>query len=215
MNLIMVGPPGGGKGTYSDRLSEEYDIPHIASGDIFRNEVKEETELGEKVKKYVENGELVPDRIVNQVVEDRLSKSDCRHGFILDGYPRTLDQAIELENIADIDLVINLDVAEEVLIGRLSSRRVCEDCGAIYNLRFLPPEKEGVCDECGGDLYQREDDKPEVIRKRIDEYREKSRPLLEYYRDKDIVIDIDIPEERPIEEIIDEINSAINEKFGK
>lgn len=214
MNLIIIGPPGGGKGTYSDRISEEYDIPHIASGDIFRREIKKESELGEKVEEYLENGDLVPDRIVNKVMESRLSESDCDQGFILDGYPRTLDQAMEIEDTADIDLVINLDVAEEVLINRLSSRRVCEDCDEIYNLQFLPPEEEDTCDECGGRLYQREDDKPEVIKKRLEEYREKSHPLIEYYREKDLVVDIDIPEERPIEEIIEEMKTAIDEKLN-
>lgn len=209
MNLIIIGPPGGGKGTYSDRISEKYGIPHIATGDIFRKEVKEESELGKKIKGYMDSGELVPDDIVINVMEKRLSKPDCEDGFILDGFPRTLDQAKALAEIMDIDLVINLDVAEKVVVNRLSSRRVCKECGEIYNLEFLPPEEEGVCDECGGELYQREDDKPKVIRTRLEEYREKADPLIEYYENKDIVIKIEIPEERPIDEIMQGIYEAV------
>ena len=214
MNLIIVGPPGGGKGTYSERISEKYDIPHIASGDIFRRELKEETDLGKKIEEYVESGDLVPDEIVNQVMEKRLKEPDCEEGFILDGYPRTKDQAKALNKIIDLDLVINLDVAEEVVVNRLSSRRLCKECGSIYNTQFMPPEEEGVCDECDGELYQREDDQPEVIRNRLEEYREKTHPLLKYYNDKGLSVDIHIPEERPIDEIMSEINSAIEKKLS-
>lgn len=214
MNLIIFGPPGGGKGTYSGRVSEKYDIPHIATGDIFREHVKEGTELGKKIESYLDRGELVPDEVVNDVVKERLSEDDCNDGFILDGYPRTVPQAKALEEITEIDLVINLDVAEKVIVDRLSSRRICEDCGEIYNLEFMPPEEEGICDVCGGELYQREDDKPEVIRKRYKEYQEKANPLLEYYGENDVAVeDIPIPEERPIEEIMDEIYSGIEEKL--
>ena len=214
MNLIIIGPPGGGKGTYSERISEEYDIPHIASGDIFRREMNEETELGKKIQEYVENGDLVPDEVVNKVMEKRLQEPDCEDGFILDGYPRTKAQGKALDEIIELDLVINLDVAEKVVVNRLSNRRVCKECGAIYNTEFMPPEEEGVCDECGGELYQREDDQPEVIRNRLEEYREKTHPLLEYYKDKDLSANIEIPEERPIDEIMEEIHSAINKRLS-
>ncbi len=214
LKLIIVGPPGGGKGTYSERISEKYDIPHIASGDIFREELKEGTDLGKKIEKYVESGDLVPDEIVNDVMKKRLKKSDCDEGFILDGYPRTSEQATALDEIVEIDLVINLNVAEKVVVNRLSSRRVCSECGAIYNTQFMPPEEKGICDECGGDLYQREDDKPDVIKKRLEGYRKKTHPLLEHYREKGIVEDINIPEERPIDEILEEVYSAIEEKLS-
>lgn len=211
LNLTIFGPPGGGKGTYSERVSEKYDIPHIATGDIFRREVEEGSELGEEIEDYLDSGELVPDDVVNEVVFKRLSEPDCEDGFVLDGYPRTLQQAKALDEIAELDLVINLDVAEEVVVNRLSSRRICKECGEIYNLKLLPPEEEGICDECGGELYQREDDKPQVIRKRLGEYRKRSQPVIDYYREKGIVVDVLIPEERPIEEIMGEIHAAIEE----
>lgn len=206
-----MGPPGGGKGTYSSRISEEFEIPHVATGDIFRDEVDKGTELGKKIEEYLEEGELVPDETVNNVVRKRLSKPDCDDGFILDGYPRTLNQANALDEIKDIDLLINLDVSEEVIIERLSNRRICQECGEIYNLKSLPPEEEGVCDECSGELYQREDDKPEVIKKRLEEYKKRAEPILEFYRDKGVVEDIVFEEERPIEEAMEEIKTLVNE----
>ncbi len=211
MKLAIMGPPGGGKGTYSSRISEEYDIPHIATGDIFRREVDKQTELGRKVEEYLKKGELVPDELVNQVVEKRLSEPDCEKGFVLDGYPRTLAQAEALEDIAALDLVINLDVAEEIIIERLSNRRICKECGEIYNLRSIPPEEEGICDECGGELYQRKDDKPDVIKKRLEKYRKKSQSILKFYREKGIVEDIVFEEEIPIDEAMENIRNAIEE----
>lgn len=213
MNLIMFGPPGGGKGTYSSRISEKYGIPHIATGDIFRREVKRGGELGKKVEEYLDRGDLVPDEIVNEVVKKRLSESDCENGFVLDGYPRTLPQAKALDKIVDIDLVINLDVAEKVIIDRLSNRRICRDCGEIYNLKSMPSEKEGVCDKCGGELYQRSDDKPEVIRKRLDTYEEDIRPIIEYYREKDLVVDIVAREEKPVKVMMQKIYAALEENI--
>ncbi len=211
MNLIMFGPPGGGKGTYSSRISDEYEIPHIATGDIFRREVDEGSDLGKKVKEYLDRGDLVPDDVVIKVVEKRLSEPDCQDGFVLDGYPRTLDQAEALNDIVSIDLVINLDVSEDVIINRLSNRRICSDCGEIYNLESIPPEEEGVCDECGGELYQREDDKPEVIKNRLEEYEERTRPLIGYYRTEGLVEDIVAHEERPIDEMMEIIYEKIEE----
>lgn len=215
MRLIIFGPPGGGKGTYSSRISEEKDIPHIATGDIFRREIEKGSELGEKVKEYLEAGDLVPDDLVNEVVEERLSEPDCEEGFVLDGYPRTLPQAKSLNEVTEIDMVINLDVAESVIIERLSNRRICSDCGEIYNLKTMPPEEEGICDKCGGELYQREDDKPEVIRNRLEEYEERAEPLIDYYREKGIVEDIVTEEERPVEEVMGEIRSAMEESLDK
>ncbi len=209
MNIVVFGPPGGGKGTNSSEISEEYEIPHIATGDIFREEVEKGTELGKKIESYVDKGDLVPDEIVNEVVKKRLSRSDCEEGFVLDGYPRTKEQAEALSKITEIDLVVNLDVADEVIVNRLSSRRICEECGEIYNLEFKPPEEEGVCDKCGGDLYQREDDTPKVIRNRLDEYKERTKPLLEYYEEKGIVENISVQEERPIEEVKSEVLETV------
>ncbi len=211
VNLIMFGPPGGGKGTYSSRISEKYEIPHVATGDIFREEVSEDSELGKKAKGYLDQGELVPDDIVSEIVRERLSEDDCQDGFILDGYPRTLPQAEALDEMTNIDLVIVLEVSEEVIINRLSNRRICRECGEIYNLRSLPPKEEGVCDKCGGELYQREDDRPEVIRNRLGEYRERTQPLIDYYRKKGIVKEIIVREEKPVNEVMGMIYSAMKE----
>lgn len=209
MNITIIGPPGGGKGTYSTRISEKYGIPHIATGDIFRREVDEQSELGKKIEEYLEKGELVPDEIVNKVVRKRISEPDCKKGFVLDGYPRTFPQAKALEEMTKLDLVINLDVSEEIIIERLSNRRICKSCGKIYNLKSLPPEKEGVCDQCGGELYQRTDDEPEVIRNRLKEYKKRTQPIIDFYREKGIVEDIVFEEERPIEDAMNDIHAAI------
>jgi len=158
LRLIFIGPPGIGKGTYATAVSERYGIPHISTGDIFREEVKRGSELGRKVKKYLEAGELVPDEIVIEVVRERLKKEDCRKGFILDGYPRTLRQAEELDKMTSIDLVLNFHAPDEVIIERLSGRRICVKCGAIYHVKFMPPKKPGICDKCGGKIIQRKDD---------------------------------------------------------
>lgn len=209
MNLIILGPPGGGKGTYASRISEEYNIPHIATGDILRREVNEKSELGKKVEDYLDRGALVPDEIVNEIVKKRISEPDCHEGFVLDGYPRTLAQANALDEVTEIDLVVNLKVSEEVIIDRLTNRRVCRNCGEIYNLKSMPPEKEGVCDKCGGELYQREDDRPEVIKKRLREYGERTQPVIDFYREKELVEDIVAEEERPIDEMMGEIYEAM------
>lgn len=189
MRIIILGPPGSGKGTYSSRLATRLGVPHISTGDIFREEIKSGSELGRSISEYVSNGKLVPDDIVNKVMEKRLSKEDCGGGFILDGYPRTIKQAEFLDGISRIDVVINLNVPDEVIVRRLSSRLVCKNCGAIYNKITLPPKVNGVCDKCGGELYQRDDDKPEIVRERIRIYEKETGPLLEYYRKKGVVLD--------------------------
>jgi adenylate kinase len=189
MRIVILGPPGSGKGTYSSRLSARLGIPHISTGDIFREEIKSGSELGRKISEYVSNGRLVPDDTVNKVMEKRLSKEDCGRGFILDGYPRTIQQAEFLDRLSKIDVVINLNVPDEVIVRRLSSRLVCKKCGAIYNKITLPPKVDGVCDKCGGELYQREDDKPEVVRERIKIYKKEVAPLLEHYRKAGVVFD--------------------------
>lgn len=189
MNLILLGPPGAGKGTQAQMISERYHIPQISTGDILRKAVKENTPLGRKAKEFMERGELVPDEIVVGIVEQRLKQSDCERGFILDGFPRTRQQAEALQTILAnigkaIHHVINIEVEDEELIRRLSGRRTCRDCGAMFHLVFAPPKKEGICDRCGGTLYQREDDKEETIKIRLKEYERQTAPLIEYYQEK-------------------------------
>jgi adenylate kinase len=210
MKLIIFGPPGSGKGTYSSRIAPKFNIPHIATGDIFREIAKSETPLGKKVAEYLNKGELVPDNIVIEILKERISKEDCKNGFILDGYPRTIPQAEALEKITKIDKIINLVVPEDVIIQRLSTRRICKKCGSIFNIRTLPPKKEGICDYCGGELYQREDDKPEVIRERLKIYQRQTEPLLNFYKGKVPIINIecnsvDIPPEIIVDKILKEL----------
>ena len=185
----MLGPPGAGKGTYASRLNVNLGIPHISTGDMVRDEIKAQTELGKKIKQYSDKGELVPDEIIIQLLADRLKRPDCKKGFILDGFPRTINQAESLDKISKIDVAVNLNVPDEIIITRLSNRVTCKKCGAIYNLLTLKPKKEGVCDSCGGDLYQRYDDKPKVIQERLNVYREKTQPLIEYYKKKELLKD--------------------------
>ena len=210
MNIVLLGPPGVGKGTYAGKLSERYGIPHISTGDILREEIKRDSELGRKVKKYVERGELVPDSIIIEVIKERLATGDCRKGFILDGFPRTLNQARALDNIVRVDVVFNFVAPKEVIIERLSGRRICRKCGAIYHIRYKPPKKPGVCDICGGELYQREDDKPEVIERRLEVYKEQTAPLIDYYSKKGLLVDIDASKE--VDEVIAQCERILREK---
>jgi adenylate kinase len=180
----MLGAPGAGKGTYSSRLKEKLNVETIATGDIFRELMKQDSELGKKVKGYVEKGMLVPDEVVTEVLKQRLSKIPEGKSFILDGYPRTLDQAKMLETITKIDVILMLDVPDWIIIERLSTRRICRNCGTVYNISYLKPKVEGVCDKCGGPLYQRSDDNPEVIKKRLQLYQEQTKPLVEFFKEK-------------------------------
>ena len=186
MKAIIFGAPGAGKGTYSSRLQVQLGVDVIAMGDIFRESVKQNSELGRKVKSYVEKGALVPDDVVIEVLKERLSRVPISKGFILDGFPRTIAQAETLEGITKIDVILQLDVPDEIIIERLSSRRICRKCGEVYNIRFLKPKVEGVCDKCGGELYQRADDNPEVIKNRLRVYKEQTEPLIAYYKKKKI-----------------------------
>jgi adenylate kinase len=207
MRIIILGPQGSGKGTYASRLSPILGIPHISTGDMCREEVKAGTARGKEIEKYVNAGNLVPDEIILQMVKERLKKPDCEKGFIFDGFPRTLNQAKELEKIAAPDVALYLDVPEWILIERLGSRVVCEKCGKIYNLRTLKPKKEGICDECGGKLVRRKDDTPEAIRKRLEEYEKKTKPIVDFYKEKGILKKvscdkIDIPPDVMVEKIL-------------
>ncbi|MBZ4688538.1 MAG: adenylate kinase [Clostridia bacterium] len=196
MRLILMGPPGAGKGTQAEKLQKELSIPHISTGDMFRKAIKEETELGKEAKKYLDSGALVPDEITVGIVKERLQEPDCNEGFMLDGFPRTVPQAEALEKtMADLDekldAVIYINVPKEKLIERLTGRRVCKNCGATYHVQFNPPKEEGNCDECGGELYQRSDDTVETVENRLNVYLENTRPLIDYYKEKGILKEID------------------------
>jgi len=191
MYIVLFGPPGAGKGTYGRKLSQWLRIPVVATGDMLRAAIEKGTQLGERVKKYVYAGELVPDDIMREVVKQALDSEAAKDGVIFDGFPRTLQQAKMLEELlsekgAHIDLIIELDVSDDVIIERLSSRRVCPECGAVYNLRTNPPKDDNKCDVCGTPLVQRDDDKPETIKFRLDVYHEQTAPLLEYYRQQPV-----------------------------
>jgi len=198
MRLVFIGPPGVGKGTYATAISKKYGIPHISTGDILREEVKKGSEIGLKAREYMERGELVPDGIIIEIIRRRLAEEDCKKGFILDGFPRTLPQAEALDRITRIDLVLNFVAPDEVIIERLSGRRICRVCGAIYHVKYMPPKVPGKCDKCGGELYQREDDKPEVVRRRLEVYRKRTEPVIQYYRDKGVLVDVDASEQADV-----------------
>ena len=191
MNFIFLGPPGAGKGTLAAHVSEEYRIPQISTGDIFRENIKNQTELGKKVKAVIDAGGLVSDDLVLEIVGDRLKKDDCKNGFILDGFPRTIPQAEAFEKLGIPVQVVNFEVNNQLIIDRLSNRRVCKECKANYNVKFMPPKVEGKCDKCGGELFTREDDKIESITNRLEVYRKETEPLIDFYRKLDKMVDID------------------------
>lgn len=191
MNFIFLGPPGAGKGTLAAQVSEEYRIPQISTGDIFRENIKNQTELGKKVKAVIDAGGLVSDDLVLEIVGDRLKKDDCKNGFILDGFPRTIPQAEAFEKLGIPVQVVNFEVGNQLIIDRLSNRRVCKECKANYNVKFMPPKVEGKCDKCGGELFTREDDKIESITNRLEVYRKETEPLIDFYRKLNKMVDID------------------------
>lgn len=196
MKIIMLGAPGAGKGTQAKMLAKRYDIPHISTGDIFRANIKNNTELGKKAKSYMDAGALVPDELVVDLVVDRIKNQDCMNGFILDGFPRTIPQAEALDYALNnqnekIDYAINVDVPDENIIKRMSGRRACVGCGATYHIVNIPPKKEGICDSCGEKLILREDDKPETVQKRLDVYHEQTQPLIDYYDKKGSLLTVD------------------------
>ena len=196
MNIILMGLPGAGKGTQASEIVKKFPIPHISTGDMFRKAIKDETDLGKEAKSYMDRGELVPDEVTVGIVKERISEDDAKKGFLLDGFPRTIDQAEALNSIMaeldrNIDAVINIEVPEVELMNRLTGRRICENCGTTYHLVFNPPKVDGICDIDGGKLYQREDDNPETVSNRLSVNVKQSKPILEYYDEKGVLKNID------------------------
>ncbi len=196
MNIILLGPPGAGKGTQAAKIVEKYGVPHISTGDIFRENIKKGTELGKKAKAYMDKGELVPDDLVIEIATDRLSKEDCKDGFMLDGFPRTVYQAEKLDEYLKsagkkVDYVLDIAVDKKILVPRITGRRVCPACGASFHIVNIPPKKEGICDACGGELIQRADDTEATVANRIDVYEKQTMPLIDYYEKAKVVSHID------------------------
>lgn len=217
MQLLLMGPPGAGKGTQAVKLVEKFSIPQISTGDMFRAAVKEGTELGKKAKACMETGTLVPDEVTVGIVRERLSKDDCKGGFILDGFPRTVEQAEALEKILDelnlkLTKVLNIHVPAEHLIERAIGRRICKTCGATYHVKFNPPKSDDTCDNCGGTLYQRADDNEETMKKRLSVYEDSTRPLIDYYKKIGVYAEIDgrQPIEKVTEELVNVLSSVEN-----
>ncbi|MBN1677970.1 MAG: adenylate kinase [Candidatus Thermoplasmatota archaeon] len=191
MKLVIFGPPSAGKGTQAQKLAEKYGLPQVATGDLLREHVAKKTPIGLKVKAYLDSGRLGPDDLIVQMISERVSKPDCKNGYILDGFPRTIGQARELEKMTDVDLVLNIVVDFEVLVERAVGRRICPRCAAVYHVKFNPPKQEGVCDKCGSALIQRDDDKETTVRNRLNVYQDQTAPLVEHYRTKGKLVDID------------------------
>jgi len=214
MRLVLLGPPGVGKGTQASNIVEKYNIPHISTGDIFRANIKEGTELGKTAKEYMDKGLLVPDEIVVSIVKDRISQKDCENGFLLDGFPRTVEQGKaldeELSNMGiKLDKVVNIEASEDVLIERITGRRICKQCGATYHVKNKPPKVDGICDIDGGTLYQREDDKVETVATRIQVYQKQTQPLIDYYKNKGLLLEINGT--RAIEDIFNTIVNSLED----
>ena len=196
MKIIMLGAPGAGKGTQAKQIAGKYGIPHISTGDIFRANIKNGTELGKKAKEYMDQGQLVPDELTCDLVMDRIAEDDCKNGFVLDGFPRTIPQAEALDAALTkagqaMDYAIDVDVPDENIVNRMSGRRACLKCGATYHVVSIPPKQEGICDTCGSELVIRDDDKPETVQKRLDVYHEQTQPLIDFYRNKGILKSVD------------------------
>ena len=212
MRIILLGPPGAGKGTQAAGIIEKYEIPHISTGDIFRKNIKEGTDLGKKAKEYIDQGLLVPDELTVGLVSDRLNQDDCKNGFMLDGFPRNVSQAQHLDayltdTSITLDKVINIEVDKDILVGRAVGRRICKSCGATYHVEFNPPKVEGVCNVCQGELYQRADDTEETVSKRIQVYLDETRPLVEYYSKQGIIANIN--GQQSIETVFNDIENAL------
>lgn len=214
MNLVLMGLPGAGKGTQADKIVDKYQIPHISTGDMFRTAMNEGTELGLKAKSFMDKGELVPDEVTIGIVRERLSKPDCEHGFLLDGFPRTVPQAEALEDILSefgrkIDYVINIEVDKDILMERLTGRRICKECGATYHLIFNPPKEPGICDRCSGALYQRQDDNEETVQNRLDVNVKQVQPLLDFYRGKGYLKNIN--GQQHIDQVFSDIDALLKD----
>lgn len=196
MKIIMLGAPGAGKGTQAKMIADKYQIPHISTGDIFRSNIKEGTELGKEAKTYMDKGLLVPDELTVKILLDRVAKDDCKNGYVLDGFPRTIPQAEVLDEALaklndKIDYAIDVDVPDENIIRRMSGRRACLACGATYHIEHIPPKTEGICDRCGKELVQRDDDKEETVKNRLNVYHEQTQPLIDFYTKKGILKTVD------------------------
>ncbi len=213
MKIIMLGAPGAGKGTQAKMIADKFGIPHISTGDIFRANIKNGTELGKKAKEYMDQGQLVPDELTVEILLDRVAQDDCKNGYVLDGFPRTIPQADvldkELTKLGDkVDYAINVDVPDENIVRRMSGRRACLKCGATYHIEHIPPKKEGICDTCGSELVQRDDDKPETVQNRLKVYHEQTQPLIEYYDGKNILRTVDGTKD--MQEVFNSIVSILN-----
>ena len=212
MKLIFFGPPGVGKGTHGDIVSKKFSIPKISTGELFREQIKQETQIGKKAKVFIDSGKYVPDEITMEMLKGRISKSDCKNGFILDGFPRTMNQAEQLDKMSKIDLVLSFNLSRESILDRLTGRWTCKNCQAIYHEKHQKPKKQGLCDKCGEKLYQREDQKKEVIEKRLEVYEKETKPLIEYYKKKGLLDDVYC--EGKVEEVSKRVLSVI-EKHRK
>ena len=213
MKIIMLGAPGAGKGTQAQMIADKYNIPHISTGDIFRANIKNGTELGKKAKEYMDKGLLVPDELTVQLLLDRVANDDCKDGYVLDGFPRTIPQAdvldAELTKLGDkVDFAVNVDVPDENIVRRMSGRRACLKCGATYHIEHIPPKVEGICDKCGSELVLREDDKPETVQNRLSVYHEQTQPLIDYYDKKNILKTVDGTKD--MQEVFNEIVNILN-----
>lgn len=213
MNIIIMGLPGAGKGTQAAKIIKKHSIPHISTGDMFRLAIKNETDLGRQAKAFMDQGELVPDEVTVGIVKERLSQNDVKDGFLLDGFPRTVEQAEKLKDImsdlgSQIDQTIYVEVPEEELMNRLTGRRICETCGATYHLVFNPPKTEGICDLDGGKLYQREDDNPETVQNRLEVNIKQTAPLLDFYKGLGVLATVD--GSKDIEEVFEEVDEILN-----
>lgn len=212
MKIIMLGAPGAGKGTQAKKIASEFNIPHISTGDIFRENIKNQTELGKKAQEYMDKGLLVPDELVLELIMDRFNEPDCKNGYVLDGFPRTIPQAKALDEALEkkndkIQFAIDVDVPDEVIIRRMAGRRVCPNCGRTYHVETLRPKTEGICDACNTELVLRDDDNPETVKKRLNVYHEQTQPLLDYYKEKGILHSIDGT--KSIDDIYNEIVSVL------
>ncbi|WP_026512595.1 MULTISPECIES: adenylate kinase [unclassified Butyrivibrio] len=213
MKIIMLGAPGAGKGTQAKMIAEKFNIPHISTGDIFRANIKNGTELGKKAKEYMDKGQLVPDELTVEILLDRVAADDCKNGYVLDGFPRTIPQADvldkELTKLGDkVDFAINVDVPDENIVRRMSGRRACLKCGATYHIEHIPPKQEGICDKCGSELVQRDDDKPETVQNRLSVYHEQTQPLIDYYNKKNILKSVDGTKD--MQEVFSDIVNILN-----